>query len=104
MAKRKKERQRPLANMSQAARLSVQALGRMLKILDKLDKAQAIDRMLKMLTKIEKSVDSLDRLMELLKNIELISSAFGGRVDGVRDRKKSKKKTKKKAKKPKTIQ
>ncbi len=94
MAKRKG----PLTTMGQAAKLSVQALDRLLEILDKLDDAKVIGRLLKMLTKIEKTVDALDRLMVLLDNLEIISSAFGGKVSGVRDRRKTKKKTAKKTK------
>ena len=57
--------------------LSIEALERTLKILDKLDNAKAVERMLKMLTKVEKSVDALDRLMTLLENFEILSAALG---------------------------
>lgn len=79
-------RQGPLATMGQAAGLSIQALTRLLKILDKLEKARAIDRMLKILTKVEKMVDKLDQLAKLIGDLEVLSSALGG-----------KRKTKKKA-------
>lgn len=79
-------RQRPLG---QAAALSVKALSKMLRILDKLERAKAIDRVLKMLTKMEKTVDSLEQLMELLSNIQLLSEVFSGKP-------KKKKKAKKK--------
>ena len=78
-----------------AAGLSIEVLERTLKILDQLDDARAIDRMLEMLTKAEQSIDAVGRLVAVLDNLEIISSAFGGRVDGVRDQKKTKKKKRK---------
>ena len=80
--------------VQRAVGLSIEALVRLHKILDKLEKSKAVDRLLKMLTKAEKSIDAVGRLMTVLDNLEIISSAFGGRVDGVRDRKKTKKKRK----------
>ncbi len=81
--------------VQRAVDLSIEALVRLHKILNKLDKSNAIDRMLEMLTKAEQSIDAVGRLMTVLDNLEIISSAFGGRVDGVRDQKKTKKKKRK---------
>lgn len=86
-------RQRPLATMGQAAGLSVAALSRVLKILDKLEKAKAIDRVLKILTKVEKMVDKLDRLTKLVGDLEVLAGVLDG------GKKKAKKTGKKAAKK-----
>ncbi len=59
-----------------AAGLSVQALTRTLKILDKVEKAKVVDRLLKMLDKAENIVEAAERLMKLLANLEILASAF----------------------------